>query len=349
MDIGGHQVGLNVETRYPYEGSVKVTVNPATPTNFALKLRVPSWVEGIGVEVNGRSEKFGSPSGFATIDRTWKKGDTVKLTMDMPVRRVISHPSVKETFGKYAFERGPLVYCLEGVDNKFDLDQIGIPMNGAVSTKSVKGLFGDTTVIDGDAFLTTEQPWTGKLFASTAAAKAVKFRAIPYCFWDNRGAGEMRVWVSPNPVPSPIRGMEKKAKVSVSFLSPNSDIDGINDGYIPSDSNQNSPKQLHFWPHKGGQEWVQYTFPTVTTVSSSIIYWFDDTGHGECRVPKAWVLQVRNSSGWTTIPLKSSEKFGLTLNAWNEIHFAPTAGWEFRILVDQQSNWASGIHEWQIY
>ena len=349
LDIGGSEVGLNVETRYPYEGSVKVTVNPAKPTDFALKLRVPSWVEGIGIEVNGRSEKFNSPNGFATIERMWKKGDVVKMTMDMRVRRVISHPSVKETFGKYAFERGPLVYCLEGVDNKFDLDQMGIPMNGEVSAKSVKGLFGDTTVIEGDAFLTTDQSWTGKLFASTVAAKPVKFRAVPYCFWDNRGASEMRVWVSPNPVPSPIRGFEKKAKVSISFRSQNCDPDGVSDGFVPSDSGELSPKQMHFWPHKGGQEWVQYTFPAVMTVSSSKIYWFDDTGHGECRVPKSWVLQVRDASGWTTVPLKSNEKFGLKLNAWNEIHFAPTAGREFRILVDQQSNWASGMHEWQIY
>lgn len=348
LNVGGKDVGLKVETRYPYEGEVKVTVNPSSPAQFALKMHIPSWVSQVGVSVNGENKKVAVTNGFAAIQRNWKKGDVVKLSMDMSVRRVISHPSVKDTFGKYAFARGPLVYCLEATDNPFDMDQIGIPMNGAVTSKTVKGLFGDTTVLEGDAFTTTEQTWSGKLFASTSQPKPVKFRAIPYCFWDNRSAGEMRVWVSPNPVPSPLRGHEKKAVATTSFKNSNADPSGLNDGYAPANSNQNSPKQQHFWPHKGGQEWVQYTFPAAITVSSSRVYWFDDTGHGECKVPKSWVLQFKDGNIWKDVSPRSDSKFGLVLDAWNEIHFRPITAREFRISITQQDKWSSGIHEWQI-
>lgn len=349
LNIGGTDVGLNVETKYPYDGAIRVMVDPTVSKHFALNFRVPSWVEGIGIRVNGRSERFFVPNGFAKIERTWKKGDVVTMDIDMRVRRVISHPSVKETFGMYSFERGPLVYCLEGVDNPFDMDKVGIPINSEVKPKNEPSLFGGTVVLEGDAFLTRDETWTGKLFASTSAIKPVKFRAIPYCFWDNRGSSEMRVWVNANPMPAPMRGIEKDATVSMSFTNSNCDPGGANDGYIPTDSNQVSPKQCHFWPHKGGQEWVQYSFPKNTTVSSTRIYWFDDTGHGECRIPQSWVLQVKEGRDWKTVPLKMGDKYSLALNAWNEVHFAPVKGQEFRLLVDQKKNWASGIHEWQIY
>ena len=349
LNVGGNEVNLKVETHYPYSGDVKISVEPAKPSNFALKVRVPGWANGVGVFVNGRSEKVAVQNGFASIQRTWAKGDIVKLSMDMQVRRVISHPAVKETFGKYSFERGPLVYCLEQVDNPFDFDQMGIPLNGDVSAKTVKGLFGDTTVLEGDAFLTSDTTWTGKLFASTEPAKSIKFRAIPYCFWDNRKAGDMRVWVSPNPSPSPMRGFEKSAAVTVSFRNSNSDPRGINDGFVPAGSKELSPQQMHFWNHKGGQEWVQYTFANPITISSSKVYWFDDTGRGECRIPKSWVMQVLDGGEWKTLSLKPGSKFSLNLDGWNEIQFSPVKGREFRILVDQQDNWSSGIHEWQIY
>jgi hypothetical protein len=287
--------------------------------------------------------------GYAVINRTWKKGDIVDLRFNMDVRRVISHPSVKETFGQYAFERGPLVYCLESADNAFDLDQLGVPFNESITSKSVSGLFGNTTVLEGKGFLTSEHTWTGKLFANTAPPKTVKFRAVPYCFWDNRGAGEMRVWVSPNPIPSPARGFEKSAKVTVSFKNSNSSPEGVNDGYVPASSNVNSPSQLHFWSHKGGTEWVKYSFENPITISSSKIYWFDDTGHGECKLPKSWVLQAQVGSEWKTIVLKGSEKFGVSLDSWNEVHFQPVTSKAFRILIEQQDKWSSGIHEWQIY
>lgn len=343
------EVGLKVETKYPYSGDVNITVDPANDAELALKMRIPAWASSARAWVNGVEKPMTIDGGFGSIKRKWSKGDKIKLSLGMPVRRVISHPSVKDTFGMTAIARGPLMYCLEGVDNKFDLDQMGVPLNAEITPKTVKGLFGNTTVLEGNAILANEESWSGKLFANTAPVKSVKFRAIPYCFWDNRAPGEMRVWVSPNPQPAPLRGIEQKAKVSLSFKSRICDPEGINDGYVPNGSNPNSPKQLHFWDHKGGQEWVQYTFDKPVKVSSSRVYWFDDTGRGECKVPKSWVLQFKLNGVWKTVALSLGEKFGTTLDTWNENHFLPVTGTEFRILLQQQDKWASGIHEWQLF
>ena len=349
LNVGGVNVILDTKTHYPYSGDVAIAVNPSEPKEFSLKLRIPSWAESAQVSVNGKRVGGDLNKGFLTVNRKWTSGDKVNLVIPMPVRRVISNPMVKETFGKYAFARGPMIYCLESVDNRFDMDQVGIPVNEVVSTKTVPDLFGGTTVIEGSGFFASGQTWSGKLFASSAPTQPVKFRAIPYCFWDNRGAGQMRVWLSPNPVPAPLRGLEQAAKVTVSFKNYNCDPTGINDGFIPDGSNANSPRQMHFWSHKGGQEWVQYTFDKQVEIGSSRVYWFDDTGHGECRIPKAWKLEYESESGWKPVELLGRERFGLALNNWNEIHFHPITAKAFRLVVDQQDKWSSGVHEWQIF
>lgn len=350
LKVGGKPVELDVNTKYPYSGSVAITVNPTTSQNFNLKLRSPEWAGGLAkLTVNGKSVDAVANNGFVSIRREWKKGDSVRFEIPMSVRRVISHPSVKDTFGMVALARGPLVYCLESVDNPFDMDRAGFPINSAIAAKTEKGLFGDTTVLEGEAFVTNEQSWNDRLFATVGTTKPVKFRAIPYCFWDNRKAGEMRVWLSPSPAPAPLRGLEKDAKVTVSFKNSNSDPTGANDGYVPEGSNPNSPKQLHFWSHKGGTEWVQYSFAKPVTASSTRVYWFDDSGRGECRVPKAWRLEAKINGDWMPVQLADHEKFGLTLNAWNDVKFKAVTSQEFRLMIDQQDKWASGIHEWQLF
>jgi uncharacterized protein len=215
---------------------------------------------------------------------------------------------------------------------------------------TVKGIGPlNSPVLEATAFQSGNTTWKSKLFNDLTAPKKVTLRGIPYCFWDNGPAGEMRVWLSPNPAPAPVRGIEIAARVSVSFKSGYADIDGIADGYVPATSNPNSPRQLHFWPHKGGEEWVQYDFETAKKVSRSRVFWFDDTGRGEVKLPTYWEIQALVNGKWEKVALNRGFEFGRTLDVWNSVEFAPVSAKSFRIRLTQQSAWASGIHEWQLF
>ena len=130
----GTAVTIAQETQYPWSGAVKITVDPAAAVQFALHVRIPGWAQGtpvpsllyhyIGADhtaptltVNGATVEIQLVKGYASIDRTWQPGDVVELTLPMPVQRVETDAAVVENRGKVAIERGPLVYCLEAVDN----------------------------------------------------------------------------------------------------------------------------------------------------------------------------------------------------------------------------------------
>lgn len=347
--VAGETVKLDVKTNYPWDGKVKLTVHPGRSRSFGLSLRQPGWGALSSLTVNTKPVKTNLKDGFATIKREWKEGDIVELEIPMQVRKVVSHPSVKDTAGMFALKRGPLVYCLEEVDNPVDMDRVGVPVNTEFKAVVDDKLFNKTTVLEGEGFLSTENPWRGRLFQALAQPKSVKLKAIPYFMWDNRKPGNMRVWLSPNPAPAPVRGLETTAKVSVSFANGNSQPNGANDGFTPATSNPNSPSQLHFWPHLGTQEWVRYDFPKATQVASMRLFWFDDSGRGGCRIPSSWQVEALIDGTWTPIVLEKGEKYGNSLDVWNEVHFKPVTTTALRLTVTQQKGFASGIHEWQVF
>jgi len=134
IDLDGRAVSVRQETRYPWDGSVRITVALERKGEFALHVRVPGWVQNLPVptdlyrfaetgdakvviRVNGKPAALDLDKGFARIRRVWKKGDTVEVVFPMDARRVTAHPLVKDDEGFVAVERGLLVYCAEGTDN----------------------------------------------------------------------------------------------------------------------------------------------------------------------------------------------------------------------------------------
>jgi DUF1680 family protein len=190
LDVGGSDVQITQVTHYPWEGDVKLTINPAQPAHFTLSLRVPGWVKGqpvpgdlyryldntpedVTVRVNGETITAKEEQGYVNINRTWQSSDMVELTMPMPIRRVLAHPQVADCRGKVALERGPIVYAAEGVDNGGRALDIVIPDDMPLSAEHRADLLSGVTVITGNTFT-----------------------AIPYYAWSHRGVGEMTVWFS---------------------------------------------------------------------------------------------------------------------------------------------------------
>ncbi len=204
VEVGGRKVALRQDTRYPWDGAVRIAVDPETPAEFTLDVRVPGWAAGRPVpsdlyrfvdandekpvlKVNGAAVALDMDKGYARVRRTWTKGDAVELTLPMPIRKVAAHPSVKEDAGRIALQRGPLVFCAEAVDNGGRVLDLGLAGGGRFTAEFRPGLLKGVIVLKGKAVVDAA--------AGGGPAKAERdFLAVPYYAWANRGAGEMRVW-----------------------------------------------------------------------------------------------------------------------------------------------------------
>jgi uncharacterized protein len=207
--MGKDELKLTQETQYPWEGAVKLTVQSAPPQTLMLHLRIPSWAQGpqspddlyrvdgkpeqgaVRVTLNGQPlSDLNLHHGYARLERTWRDGDVVTLQIPMPVQRVRAHPKVQMDAGRVALQRGPVVYCLEGVDNPSGPRHFALPPASALAATFRPDLLGGVAVLKGQALLSTQ---------GSERPESVPFTAVPYYAWDNRAAGQMVVWLPEDP------------------------------------------------------------------------------------------------------------------------------------------------------
>lgn len=205
--VGKNTVRLKQETRYPWDGRTKITIEPENPAEFAIYVRIPGWAQGkpvpsnlyrylnksdkkVTLKVNGKPIKLDVEKGFARIRRKWKKGDVIDLNLPVPIRRVLCNEKVKDNIGRVALERGPIVYCAEGVDNGGQALNIVLSDDVELKAEYHKDILGGVTVMSGRACGLYPSA-DGKV----VARKDQDFVAIPYYAWSHRGAGEMAVWL----------------------------------------------------------------------------------------------------------------------------------------------------------
>jgi hypothetical protein len=169
---------------------------------------------------------------------------------------------------------------------------------------------------------------------------------IPYYAWAHRGKGPMAVWLArtieaarPEPYPT----LARTAKASSSF---GGDLGALSDQQDPISSGDHENPFLHWWPKKGTTEWVQYEFPKPAKVQGVEVYWFDDTGRGECRLPKNWRLLCRIEGQWREVSNPSG--YGVAGDRWNRCAFDPVEADALRLEICSKEGWAGGIHEWKV-
>jgi DUF1680 family protein len=200
VEIGGKSVTIQQETLYPWDGAVKLSFELAQPAAFTLHLRVPGWCKQFHVAVNGAAQSVQPDAGgYIAIQREWQNGDSVTYTLDMPVEAIWANPQVRQLQGRVAIQRGPIVYCLEGVDHGgIILDRISVDARdiAAFKVEYRPEFLGGSTVITGKGKVIDETGWGNALYQNQAPAQQdIDITAIPYCVWDNRASGEMRVWL----------------------------------------------------------------------------------------------------------------------------------------------------------
>lgn len=202
VTINGENVQVRQTTQYPWDGKITFDLTLAQARPFTLHLRIPGWCEQWSIQVNGAPLKFDMPpiNGYVMITRTWRPGDKVELNLAMPVQTVWAHPAVRQMQGRIALQRGPIVYCMEGVDNgNIGLDRITLAPNKVdqFTVEYQPDLLGGVAVLRGTGTVIKETGWSSNTLYrrnQPSETETVSVTAIPYCTWDNRAAGEMRVW-----------------------------------------------------------------------------------------------------------------------------------------------------------
>ncbi|MDR2103112.1 MAG: glycoside hydrolase family 127 protein [Treponema sp.] len=196
--VNKQPVDILVDTNYPWEGGVTITVNPQSPVPFAYTLRIPGWCSQYTLQVNGQAVNRAPDRGYVRISRTWKAGDTISLNMDMPVTVNMAHPMLRDNIGMVAVSRGPLVYCIEEADNGPNLHLYSLGEYPDFQVQFKKEILGGIRIITSDSLLTDYDNWQQEGLYRKAAPELHKKRRliwIPYYAWANRGKGEMRVWI----------------------------------------------------------------------------------------------------------------------------------------------------------
>jgi hypothetical protein len=200
----GTALKMRQSTDYPWSGNVKISVSPATPSEFSVHVRIPGWSAENVVKVNGEAVAGAQPGQYLAIRRKWSSNDTVDLSFDMRPRLLRANSSVSEDRGRVAFQRGPIVFCMENLDQANRERMMNIAGYSAQLAAETTSRF-DSGLLDGVMVLehpgkVSSPPSDARLyFPETEAAKTEEtpatLRLIPYYAWANRGPSAMQVWI----------------------------------------------------------------------------------------------------------------------------------------------------------
>jgi uncharacterized protein len=339
-------VKLTQETRYPRDGDVTIQVDPGQTRSFTVAVRIPGWaqnqvVRGLDefiddpsprptISVNDRAVRMEPQRGYILVDREWRNGDRIELHLPMPIRQVRANSFSKEDRDRVALQRGPLVYCVEWVDNEGHALNIMLPPGTALKTESEPELFGGVETITGRGVILGQG--------------VRQFTAVPYHAWNNRGMGEMQVWigrgtlqawVAPAP-PSPIvhaTASGELKKIVTGYNDQNDDLSAVYDGAEPISSADESSLYFRMRPAAGEPAWIEYELRRPTGISTAQVYFFDDRRF--CRLPAAWRILYKEGEQWK--PVANRAAYTVQKDQFNITHFDPVLTAAIRLEIEPRN------------
>jgi DUF1680 family protein len=193
LTVQNHPVSLDVKTEYPYDGKISVQMSAG---DYALCLRIPGWSREFSIRVNGKKVSYTMEHGYAILDRKWQDGDKTELVLDITPRRVYANPKVANDVGKVAIQRGPIVYCMEGVDNGSGLQQLYLSEDAELHVVNCPDKLNGIDEIKAKG--KRESGFDDQVlyqYDQSAKFEDADLTFIPYYSWANRGENEMTVWV----------------------------------------------------------------------------------------------------------------------------------------------------------
>lgn len=373
LSVAGKKVALTQTTGYPYCGDINIKVDRNSCGQFDLKIRIPGWLKsrplpgelysysdnkrlGYSIKVNGvEAEGTVTEDGYFTIPRKWKKGDEVTIHFDMEPRTVRASEKVEADRGMVSIERGPIVYCAEWPDNKFDIKSVLINQNPefTLEQRSLDAFIPEASKAKLNTYktqnittLTTDAQTLAFDKQGKLTTQEVKLTLIPYYAWCHRGNGDMKVWI-----PQDLKATNPAAPATLASLSKiNSSmripaLQSIADRLVPKDGNDRSMPYTHWWPKNNATEWISYTFPEEATVQSCTVYWFDDQPWGGCRVPDSWKIYYKDAAGeWQ--PVEEPDDYPVGKGEPCTVNFKPVKTTALKLEVTMNHRLSAGVFEW---
>ena len=356
--FGRNKVKVSQKAGFPWNGKVEITIDSETRSRFAVRLRIPGWardeaipgtlyrfadqqVETYKMTLNGEQIVPELVNGYVTIERKWKTGDKIMLDLPMPVRKIIADKRIKDDIDKIAVQRGPVIFCAEWPDNSY-----GKVLNLVIDKGSEFLSEFDQNLLEGTQIIKTYGRQTRKkLEGGIETMENEPVTLIPYALWNNRGPGQMMVWLpltpeSAKPLPAPTIAFRSNVKASKKTKA----LSALSDQQEPANSNDHMVPYYHWWPDKDQWEYVEYDFEKPELISGTRVYWFDDGPDGGCRIPDEWEILYLSGNIWK--PVKTKSAYKVTKDGWDSIDFVPVKASAIKLKVKLNKDFSAGIYEW---
>ena len=352
-------VAVEQTSDYPFSGESTIVLTPANPMTFALRLRIPTWARGgeflpgglypyadaasgrWTVKVNGKPVDVPLEEGFAVIDRRWRPGDRVELSLPMQPRYGQARPEVKADVDRVAVVCGPLVYCAEEPDNglvqRYYLSELPALRRSLIEEGLLKGL-----------------PAVDLTASRLDTTVRLPLRLIPYYAWDNRGDLSMAVWLPRTGAlaqESLPRTEKNKVWLKEVRFTCNDDQpfrDAIFDGMTPERSHHQG---YPCWTSRGceGQfQQVEFLFTRPRSLAGLSVYWISDA-RTTTLLPDSWSLEYLLDGRWLPFPRYVTDLYGLEVDQFNDVRPAGELVCEgLRMQIEPRSGHSVGMAEVRI-
>jgi hypothetical protein len=375
----GTEVTIAADTHYPFDERITLTVSTPRAVKFPLYLRLPGWCEAPKLSINGEPQPLNArPLSYVRIEREWRTGD--RVTWELPMQ--VSVRTWAKNKNSVSVDRGPLTYSLkigentvrQGGTDKWPAWEIlpTTPWNYGLVLDANPG---QSFKVERRPYPKSDLPFTHEGVPIELVAQA---RRIPEWQADRLGLvgllqpspvksaepvetvrlipmGAARLRIAQFPVigtgadavrwTAPTKPRPSAYQASASHCNESDTLDALGDGLEPANSNDHELPRMTWWPRRGSSEWVQCDFEKARKIAGISVYWFDDTGIGQCRVPASARLLAKRGEAWEPV---ANTAVGTKRDGWNTVDFTPIETTALRLEVVLQSDASGGILEWKV-